>query len=75
MFDNYLHAKIIFTPMLCLEILHRYSRFVILGSMGMRGHTYQEQKHQLVGNSDVDLQTKINFKESCNLIGQENFWQ
>ena len=76
--------KIIFIPSLFLEILQRYYRLVILGTLCMLGHTHQKWKQQLLGNSDVYSKPKINlisqffldilnFKESCNLIDQEHF--
>lgn len=73
-----------FLKYLFLEILQRYYRLVILGTLCMLGHTHQKRKQQLLGNSDVYSKPKINlisqffldilnFKESCNLIDQEHF--
>ena len=78
--------KITFIPHLFFEMLQRYCRLVIFGTLGMPGHADQEQQHRPVGNNDFYLQTKnqldpsiflevLYFKEYCNLIGQEHFGQ
>ena len=43
---------------LFLEILQRYYKLIILGTLGKLGHTHQKQWHQLVGNSYNYLQTE-----------------
>ena len=35
--------KIIFIPPLFLEMLQRYDKFVILGTLGKHGHAHQKQ--------------------------------
>ena len=76
--------KIIFIITFFHEILQRYCKFVILGTLSTPSHAHQKQWHQLVGNSDVYLQTKnqldpsifleiLHFTEFCYLMDQENF--
>ena len=73
--------KVIFIPSLFLEILQRYCKLVVLGTLRTSVYVHQKQ-----GNSDVYLQTKnqldpsnfleiLHFKEFCNLFGQEHFGQ
>ena len=50
--------KPISTPALFPEILQRYYKLIVLGTLGKLGHTRQIQWHQLVGNCYVYLQTK-----------------
>ena len=50
--------KIIFIPALFLEILQRYYKLIILGTLGKLGPTHQKQWHQPVENVYVYLQTK-----------------
>ena len=77
--------KIIFIPALFLEILQRYYKLIILGTLGMFGHTHQKQWHQQVENFYVYLQTKSQLDPSMfftditlyrvlqSAIGQEHF--
>ena len=50
--------KIAFVPHLFLEILQRYYKLAILGTLCTPVHTHQKQYHELVGISDVYLQAK-----------------
>ena len=77
--------KIILIPALFLEILQRYYKLIILGTLGKLDHTHQKQWNQLVGNSYVYLETKIQLDPSMfftyitlyrilqSAIGQEHF--
>ena len=50
--------KIKFTPHLFLEILLRYCKLVILGTLGMAHHPHQNQWYQLEGNFNIYLHAK-----------------
>ena len=50
--------KINFKPHLSLEILQRFCKHVILGTLGISGHAHQKLKSQLVGKFAVYLQAK-----------------
>ena len=50
--------KIIFIPALFLEILQRYYKLIILGTLGKLGHVHQKQWHQTVENFYVYPQNK-----------------
>ena len=77
--------KIIFIPALFLEILQRYYKLIILGTLGTFGHTHQKQWHKPVENFYVYLQTKSQLDPSIfftgitlymvlqSAIGQEHF--
>ena len=49
---------LIVIPALFLEILQRYSKPIILGTLGKFGYAHQKQCDQSVENSYVYLQTK-----------------
>ena len=44
-----------------LEMLQRLYKIVILGTLGMPGHTYQNWQYQPVGKFRVYFNAKINF--------------
>ena len=79
----YLHAKKIkFIPPLFLEILQRYCKLVILGTLGSptKNKSTQLLETLMFICKKINLITKfflqiLHFKESCNLIGQEYLWQ
>ena len=57
--------KIIFIPVLFLEILQRYDKLIILVTLGQLGHAHQKQWHQPVENSYDYCKQKINLIPQC----------
>ena len=57
--------KIIFIPVLFLEILQRYYKLIILVTLGQLGHAHQKQWHQPVENSYDYCKQKINLIPQC----------
>ena len=62
--------KTMFILHLFLEILQKYYKIVILGTLGMSGHIHQKRWRQLVGNSDAYLQ--INNQIDLSIFSREN---
>ena len=80
-FDIYFHTKIKFMPHLSFEILLRYCKLIILSTLVMPLNRHQKKIAttwkrvwflyvNLIPHFSLEI---LHFKESCNLIGWENF--
>ena len=80
--NSFIFMQIKFIPPLFLEILQRYCKLVILGTLGSptKNKSTQLLETLMFICKKINLITKfflqiLHFNESCNLIGQEDLWQ